>query len=146
MNGGAFILMVAPKTQRILLGLRNIETEWNPNTWFAFGGTMEPGELPIETATREFFEETKLTRDTYKLDNEVLFHGRTEKNGTFHDLFMFIATMNCELFPEIDSESQQWRWVHLSDIPHLNLHPAMRAIFTNPVYIKRIKKALINSI
>jgi len=144
MSGGAFILVVSPKTQRLLLGLRNFQTEWNPNTWFAFGGTMEPGESPLDTATREFFEETKLSKELYKLDDDLLFHGRTVKDGTAHDLYMFLATMSCEMFPEIDEESQKWRWVSLSDIPHLKLHPALYSIFTKPEYISRVKKALLN--
>lgn len=144
MSGGAFILVVSPKTQRLLLGLRNSETEWNPDTWFAFGGTMEPGETPLDTAIREFFEETKLTKDSYTLETDPLFHGRTVKNGVAHDLIVFLARMNCEVFPEIDAESQKWRWVSLSDIPHLKLHPALYSIFTKPEYISRVKKALLN--
>jgi 8-oxo-dGTP pyrophosphatase MutT (NUDIX family) len=42
---------------------------------------MEPGETPLDTAIREFFEETKLTKDSYTLETDPLFHGRTVKNG-----------------------------------------------------------------
>lgn len=145
MNAGGFILVLSPKTERLLLGKRNTETEWYPDTWFAFGGTMEEGETPKDTAIREFFEETKITPSHYDLSDDYIFHTQNvDADRNVHDIYVFLATTNCEIFPEIDFETQDWKWVGLSDLPKLKAHPILFQMFTDNNCIEKIKKALLS--
>lgn len=146
MNAGAFIFVLCPKTQRILLGKRNKETEWYPNKWFSFGGTMEESETPRQTAVREFFEETKIAPEHYKLsENHVYKAQNLDDDGNIHDIYIFIATMNSEIFPEIDDESQDWKWFKLIDIPNIDAHPMLFKLFSDDYSLKEIKKALMRN-
>jgi dATP pyrophosphohydrolase len=146
MHGGGFIFVLCPKTLRILLGKRNTDTEWHPGEWFTFGGTMEDGETPKETAIREFFEETKLTSDKYKISDDYIYkaHDIDDKNN-IHHIHIFLATMNGELFPEIDIETQDWKWFPIRDIPKIKAHPILFEIFSDINAISHIKKALLQN-
>lgn len=146
MNAGAFIFVLCPKTQRILLGKRNKETDWHPSKWFSFGGTMEEGETPRQTAVREFFEETKITPEHYKLSESYVYMAQdVDGEGNLHDIYLFIATMSSEVFPEIDYESQDWKWFKLTDIPNIDAHPLLFELFSDKYSITEIKKALMRN-
>lgn len=143
MYAGGFIFVLCPKTQRILLGRRGLDTDWHPDEWFTFGGTMEEGETAKETAIREFFEETKLTPDKYKISDTYIYKAQdVDDDKNLHDIYIFLATMDGELFPEIDFESQDWKWFSLRSIPHIKAHPILFEIFSDVNSIKEIKKAL----
>jgi 8-oxo-dGTP pyrophosphatase MutT (NUDIX family) len=53
----AGILPLCTKTKRFLIAKRSPNIE-DPNLWAGFGGKCETGETPVETAIREFYEES----------------------------------------------------------------------------------------
>lgn len=55
-NHAAGILAYCKKTKRYLLTKRGPHIT-EPNTWTVLGGGMHVGEMPMETAIREFYEE-----------------------------------------------------------------------------------------
>lgn len=143
MLGGAFIFMVCPSTLKSLIGLRNMETEWNPNTWFSFGGTMETDETPSITAVREFMEETGIHCDNYSMSSLPLITTQTEdKLGQIHTLSLYLGIMSTEIIPTINEETQKWKWCKLSDIPKLNMHPALISLFTDDSALDKLKSVL----
>ncbi|BCY15202.1 NUDIX domain-containing protein [Actinoplanes sp. L3-i22] len=54
--------LVAPGGS-LLLQLRDDRAPYYPNVWGLPGGSVEPGETPIEAAARELLEETSLRAD-----------------------------------------------------------------------------------
>lgn len=147
MYGGGFIFCLCPKTHRILLGKRGLDTTWHPDEWFTFGGTLEDGETPRETAIREFYEETKLTPDKYKISEDWIYRAQdVDEKGNTHYIHIFLGVMDGELFPEIDFESQDWKWFSINDIPKLKAHPILFEIFSDTNSIKHIKNALLQKI
>ena len=146
MYGGGFIFLACPSTGRILLGLRPEHTNFSPLTWFCFGGTWEEGESLIDTATREFFEETKIQKDKYKIvPNLVHKIDNYDNEGNLHHIAIYLATCHSELFPEIDFESKDWKWFKLSDLPHLNLHPFLMDMFISEKTRGWIKQLLLKT-
>lgn len=60
-SAGVLIYSINPNTKEImfLLGKERIETEWEDSgKWASFGGGSKMGETVMETAIREFIEET----------------------------------------------------------------------------------------
>ena len=55
------VAAVIVQTDRILLGLRAPDREFDPNVWDVFGGHIEPGEQPGQTLVRELKEELSIT-------------------------------------------------------------------------------------
>jgi 8-oxo-dGTP pyrophosphatase MutT (NUDIX family) len=58
----AVVLLVDPQG-RILMQHRDANARTAANQWAFPGGSIEPGEEPIDAARRELFEETGLTAD-----------------------------------------------------------------------------------
>jgi len=132
MHGGGFIFLLCPRTGRILLGRRSDTAKFSPSTWFCFGGTWEEGESLLETAQREFFEETKITKDKYNvLPNLVHKIDNYDNDGNLHHIGIFLATCESELFPEINFENKDWKWFKLSDLPSINTHDFLMDMFIN---------------
>ena len=52
-NSGAGLIIICPKTRRIVLGLRSGSEEYSGGTWCTFGGMMQNKETPLEAALRE---------------------------------------------------------------------------------------------
>ena len=69
-----------PKTQSVLLHLRDGKTTINPHKWAFFGGASEEGEAPVVTFIREMHEElgicilpdeVKLLRDYMNNERDI---------------------------------------------------------------------------
>ena len=73
MLGGSFILMFNKDRNSVLLGRRSPKAEWNPNTWCPFGGTIENTEHPLDTAYREYQEETQISPNLYEISSIPIF-------------------------------------------------------------------------
>lgn len=144
-KGGSFILLVCPNTQRLLFGLRSKEAQYSPNTWCPFGGTIEPNEHPLNTAKREFSEETKLSPEVYTIyPDKCHMINKYDDNGDLHHIFIYLATCDSEHVPTINSESQQYKWLNLQDLLNIsNLHEFVVSMMLNDNTRKNIRKALL---
>jgi 8-oxo-dGTP pyrophosphatase MutT (NUDIX family) len=59
-SGGAAVFLVNDKDEVLLLK-RGMTAPWMPGKWNLPGGTVDPGETPIEAAVREAQEEASVT-------------------------------------------------------------------------------------
>jgi len=145
-NGGSFILMLDPKKHKTLLGLRSRETEWNPNTWCPFGGTIESNEIPTETAIREYLEETNISNDKYEMSKEPIFVKKSvDSTGQIHQMFLYLGLLQCGIEPVINDEHQDFMWCDIKEIPTLELHPIMVDVFTDDYSLEAIQSALVTN-
>ena len=140
-RNGAFILPGCPQTSRLLLQKRSDSAEYSPGVWFAFGGTSEPGELAIETATREFVEETGIPSELLEIEFEPLVFRMTDHHGTAL-IYLYLGRVSDELLPEVDSESAGWSWTSLKHIADMELHPVMQKILSDETMSMRLKTIL----
>ncbi|MFT4250145.1 MAG: NUDIX domain-containing protein [Candidatus Woesearchaeota archaeon] len=69
---------------RILFQKRDNNTKHNPNKWSFFGGGLNPQEIPLEAAIREFKEETG-----YQLQNPQLVYSWRRPKQTASNEYIF---------------------------------------------------------
>jgi len=135
MNCGAGIFLVCPKTGRILLARRSPTGEHEPNTWCSFGGMVEENEDVLEAAKREVFEEAKISPSEYELYPEILFIDE-KPDFTF---FTYLGLIKNELFPEINHEHSQYKWLKLAQILDIDLHSGLQRLFLDQDATDKIK-------
>jgi len=124
----AGVLPYCPSTKRFLISKRGPQIS-NPNVWTNFGGGSQDGESPIQTAVREFREESGY-RGKVRLIKS--YPTKNQKDGiTF---FNFIGLVSDEFKPTtigkktVDGsvEVSSAKWVNVEQIYNLNpgiLHP-----------------------
>jgi len=126
MKHASFVLLVCPKTIRILLQRRAFDANKSPGKWFGFGGKGEKGESPFQTAERELIEETQFKNNEFKIKNKYIFKHRIENNNESpKDIYIFLGIMSEESIPIVDYETSGWSWLELSDLINLPLHPIL---------------------
>ncbi len=128
----------------ILLGYRSSNAQWNPNTWCPFGGTIEEGELPIETAIREYYEETGISVDSYDITQTPIYT-KTDKDsyGHLHQMFLYLGMLHTEIDPVINDEHTDYKWVLLTDLFNMNLHPIILDVLSCNKSVELIKSFLL---
>jgi 8-oxo-dGTP pyrophosphatase MutT (NUDIX family) len=115
---GAGVLPIAESSGKILLGMRP-EGEWA--TW---GGMIEEGENPQQTAEREFREETGYKGVVSLYPDYV----RDDPNITFHN---FLGTVPDEFNPVINSEHLFADWFDLDELDKLHQHHGLVDLLRN---------------
>lgn len=113
---GSGVLIVAKKTQRILLLLRAGSSF--ENCWGLPGGKLEPNETLLMSARRECLEETKYSLDIHNMlpiDFFVSYDGKFE-------FATYLYIIEDEFIPELNHESKGFMWVNLGTIPK-DIHP-----------------------
>lgn len=144
MLGGSFILMFNKSRNSVLLGYRSSDTKWNPNTWCPFGGTIEDGEIPMETAIREYFEETNISPEFYKISkNPVYVKESEDSSGHLHQMFLYLGMLQNGIDPVINEEHRDFKWVSLNDMLNLELHPIIIDVLSCDKSVDFIKKFLL---
>ena len=144
MLGGSFILMFNEECNSILLGYRSSNAQWNPNTWCPFGGTIEEGELPIETAIREYYEETGISVDSYDITQTPIYTKTdTDSYGHLHQMFLYLGMLHTEIDPVINDEHTDYKWVLLTDLFNMNLHPIILDVLSCNKSVELIKSFLL---
>ena len=128
----------------ILLGYRSSNAQWNPNTWCPFGGTIEEGELPIETAIREYYEETGISVDSYDITQTPIYTKTdTDSYGHLHQMFLYLGMLHTEIDPVINDEHTDYKWVLLTDLFNMNLHPIILDVLSCNKSVELIKSFLL---
>lgn len=113
---------------RLCLQLRDdIDGIASPGTWCLFGGHMDPGETPLQTAIRELKEETGIT--AAPADMVPLFRFVPEGGVQAHHYFFHytrpIAPSEMRVF-----EGAGFGFFHSGQLPGLNLMVSLREILS----------------
>lgn len=144
MKKTASLWLMNSSTCEFLIQLRSPKMSNNPNTWSnSAGGQLDDGETPLQTVTRETFEELGL--DIPESDFVFLgdFHGITTKGKPKHLWIFFtkgdfdIETMKIE-----KSEVTAIRYAPLSEIKKI---VGTFACSIQPEKIKLLEEYLIKS-
>lgn len=117
---GAAGLLVVSSDEKVLLQLRSERTHTG-NTWSVPGGARNSWESPLDAALREAGEEIGVAaRDVEPFAEFVDDHGGWE--------YTTIAAELVRPFPVVlNFESRETRWVPITEVPHLALHPGFAA-------------------
>lgn len=118
LNGAAGILIV--RDHEILLQHR---APWvhNGDTWGIPGGARDSHESSIEAAFREAVEETGIDTDLL-----TPLHTFTDNHGDWKYETVIAQAANGLIAQEVNDESQEVRWVEISKVDQLNLHPSFK--------------------
>lgn len=122
-NVGAGILPIAKDTGRILLPYRSKYVN-EPHTWGVWGGKIESGENPKSAALREFKEETKYNGNIKLIDAYIF----KAKGFSYYN---FLGIIEHEFVPNLDWETETFKWVELSEINDLDLHFGLAGLLKN---------------
>jgi 8-oxo-dGTP pyrophosphatase MutT (NUDIX family) len=130
---GSGVLLICPKTNRILLVLRN---DYTP-TWAVLGGMVETMEHPIQCAKRELLEEAKFYEGIdFKLKDVNPLYIFSNPNFVY---YTYLGIMDLERLPSLNYENIRGEWVTLDDIP-TPLHFGVDLILRDPSALERIRK------
>ena len=100
------------KNGNILVLLRN---DKNP-TWGTVGGGKEDYETnPLDTAKREFIEETKIDKPFRYI--KKLFTNKL--NGGKNLYINYLGVLDDDFVPELDEENIDYKWISLDDLMRL---------------------------
>jgi 8-oxo-dGTP pyrophosphatase MutT (NUDIX family) len=76
-----------------------------PSTWSNPGGSVEPGEMPLQAAVRELEEETGIVVAPHELH-----YSHMSIEPPFH-VRNYIVGLNRMVEPRLDTEHVAWKWV-----------------------------------
>jgi 8-oxo-dGTP diphosphatase len=118
LNGAAGILIV--RGHEILLQHR---APWvhNGDTWGIPGGARDSHESTIDAAFREAVEETGIDTDLL-----TPLHTFTDNHGDWKYETVIAQAADGLIAHEVNDESQEVRWVEISKVDQLDLHPSFR--------------------
>jgi 8-oxo-dGTP pyrophosphatase MutT (NUDIX family) len=119
---GAGAIIMAKTTGRILLSFRSLLV-LQPNTWGVWGGAIDPSENPKTAAEREVKEEVGYRGSDIKMVPLYVFED--SKSGfKYHN---FLAVVSDEFIPNLNWETENFRWVEFGDWP-TPLHFGLKAL------------------
>jgi mutator protein MutT len=87
----------------------------NPNLWNFPGGTVDEGEEPLKSATRELYEEAGITTRNLVFKRVIL-----QPNVKIFFYSRKITNPNIKV--KINNESSKYGWFDLDEIKKLKLH------------------------
>jgi len=109
-DAGAGVLIICRSTGKILVAMRGEQVN-EPNTWGIFGGKMDKGETPEESAKRELIEESGYT-GKYELIPAYVYVAP----GNKFTYYNFIGIIENEFQPEYDWETAYAEWMTLGEL------------------------------
>jgi 8-oxo-dGTP pyrophosphatase MutT (NUDIX family) len=118
-------ILIARDTGRVCLAHRSLNVQ-EPNTWGMWGGAMDKGESPEQTALRELQEETGYSDP---VDLQPLW---TFKHSSGFRYYNFLAIVDSEFSPRMDRETQDFEWFDLDDTESWPspLHPGVQILLS----------------
>jgi 8-oxo-dGTP pyrophosphatase MutT (NUDIX family) len=122
-------IIINPENKKILLLLRNVFDDLEPNTYCFPGGKIEEGETIEEGCLRELKEETKYEKEIedIKFIEKIIYN-----DGAIS--YYYVTTCNED--PVIENEYQKFEWFDIDELENLNI------IFNNnEVYQSLVKKS-----
>lgn len=127
-------IIVAQDSKRFLIAHRSEYVE-QPGTWGTWGGALDEGETPEQAVRREVLEEAGA-------DTIVSIHPLwVFSSGTFK-YHNFLAVVPEEFFPDLDWETQGYKWVEYGEWPE-PIHFGLESLLENSGKdIQRIKDTL----
>lgn len=130
------VVFLALDTGRCLLQLRNSDKR-HKHTWGFFGGASFPGETPFETIQRELKEEIGFVPELTKLNPIDIYESR-DKNFYYYS---FVAVVEKEFSPNLNSESAGFAWVNIGVWPQ-PLHQGAKATLNTNRGTEKLKQIL----
>lgn len=119
---GSGAIIMAKTTGRLLIPFRSLSVE-QPHTWGVWGGAVDSGENPKDAVKREMEEEVGYRHHDIILIPMYVFHDK--KSGfKYHN---FLAVVNDEFTPELNWETDNFKWVEFGDWPS-PLHFGLKAL------------------
>lgn len=94
--------------KKFLMLQRSSDDDFSPNTWSFPGGKADKGEVPLETITREFMEETGLLVQVHR---EL----ETATSDEFRITVFSVYSIAGDLKEFPDSEHQSYKWFSVED-------------------------------
>lgn len=124
---GAGILLICPKTKKVLLGLRSDNQEDN-GVWCGFGGKAEAGETPMQAAIREVWEEAKIHPKSYIVIKPAIHINQNTDSFKFHN---YLGIIDSEIQPMINNEHKDAKWFFISELSTIPLHFGLGTILSD---------------
>jgi 8-oxo-dGTP pyrophosphatase MutT (NUDIX family) len=118
-------ILIARDTGRVCLAHRSPNVQ-EPNTWGMWGGAMDRGESPEQTALRELQEETG---HSGSVDLQTLW---TFEHSSGFRYYNFLAIVDSEFSPRMDWETQGFEWFDFDDTESWPspLHPGVQTLLS----------------
>ena len=133
-------LFVSSKTNRILLNLRAAH-KTHPQHWSLWGGMVEENEKPKEALLRELSEEMNFVPDIEKIYPFDIYQSKDKQ----FKYISFVAVVEDEFIPELNSESCGYAWCNLGQWPK-PMHQGAKISFCNEKSEDRLRMILAQHI
>ena len=128
-------IFLARSTDRILLAHRSDMVQ-EPNTFGTWGGALDGDETPIQGVAREVQEETEFYGDVEYVKLSVFKH---HSGFAYHN---FLAVVNKQFTPQLNWETQDFKWVTLGHWPQ-PLHPGLKLLLDTKSNLDIIRKHMV---
>jgi 8-oxo-dGTP pyrophosphatase MutT (NUDIX family) len=120
-SGAAGCIFFCPATRRWLVSFRSAHV-MEPHTWGIWGGKLDGRETPLEAVKREAEEETGHSAEGIEFIPSYVY-----QDGSFK-YRNFIAIVDAEFEPEMDWETEGFRWCKINEFPN-KLHFGLKALY-----------------
>lgn len=130
---GAGCLFLARDTGRLLVAHRSDHVQ-EPGTWGTWGGAIDEAETPKQAVRREVKEESGYKGKLNLISLSVFEHSSGFK------YYNFLAVVASEFVPDLDHETQGFRWV--STRWPRPLHPGLKELLSIPKNIEIISNQI----